>query len=97
MKGIGGKLEESEFKRKMMLTLPKSYKPKKYAIEESHDMDKYTLDHLCGSLSVFEIVDLDELQKEKKCVAFKASKKIEDEPESSNDMDELEANFVRRL
>lgn len=32
IKGIGGKLEESEFVRKVMLTLPKCYKPKKCAI-----------------------------------------------------------------
>lgn len=55
IKGMDGKIEESEVVRKVMLTLPKCYKPKKYAIEESHDIDKYTLDQLYGSLSAFEI------------------------------------------
>lgn len=40
IRGIGGKLEYNEVVRKVMLTLPKCYKPKKYAIEESYDMDK---------------------------------------------------------
>lgn len=97
IRGIGGKLEESEVVRKVMLTLPKCYKPKKYAIEESHDMEKYILDHLYGLLSAFEIAELDDLQKGKKEVAFKATKKSEDELEASNDMDEIEANFVRIL
>lgn len=37
------------------------------------------------------------MQKQKKDDRFKASRKIEDEPESNNDMDEIEANFVRNL
>lgn len=43
-RGIGGKLEESEVVRKVMLTLPRCYKAKNYVIEENHDMDKHTLD-----------------------------------------------------
>lgn len=35
IRGIGGTLEESEFVRKVLLTLPKCYKAKKYTIEES--------------------------------------------------------------
>lgn len=58
--GIGGKIEGIEVVRKVMRTLPNCYKPKKYGIEESHDMDKYTLDHLYGSLSTFEIVELND-------------------------------------
>lgn len=80
-----------------MLTLPKCYKPKKCAIEEIYDMEKYVLDKLYSLLSTFEIAELDDLWKEKKKEAFKATKKIEDEPEASNDMDEIEENFVRRL
>lgn len=97
IKGIGGKLEEIKVLRKVMLTLCKCYKPKKYGIKECHDMGKYTLDQLYFSLYTFDIVELDDLQKEKKYVAFKYSTKIEGEPKSSNEMDEIEANFVRRL
>lgn len=63
-----------------MLTWPMFYQNNKYDIEESHDMDKYTLDQLYGSLFAFEIAKLDVLQKEKKYVSFKDSQKIEDEP-----------------
>lgn len=41
---VSGMLEESEVIRKTMVELPKSCKPKKYAIDESHDMNKYILD-----------------------------------------------------
>lgn len=37
------------------------------------------------------------MQKEKKGAAFKVTKNIEDEPKASNEMDEIESNFVRRL
>lgn len=59
IKGVGGKIEESDVVRKVLQTLLKSHKPKSFAIEESNDIDKYTLDKLLGSLSTFEIVKMD--------------------------------------
>ncbi|XP_057847721.1 uncharacterized protein LOC131057584 [Cryptomeria japonica] len=66
LRGVGGTLEESEVVKKIMAKLPKSYKPKKYAIEESHDMNKHTVNQLLGSLSIFDIVELDDIKKERK-------------------------------
>lgn len=99
IRGIVGTMEESEFVGKVMRMLSKSYKPKKFSIKESHYMDKYTLDQLIGVLSSFKISKPGELCNEKKEATFKVTKKIEDEPESSNadDMDEVEEKFVRRL
>lgn len=95
IRGIGEKIEESEFVRKMTRTLPNCYEPKKYAIEESHDMDKYTLDQIFATLFTVEIAQLNDQCNEKKEITFKITKKI-DELETSNHMDEVEANFVRR-
>lgn len=63
LRGVGGTLEESEVVRKIMTTLPKSYKPKKYIIKESCDMNKYSVYQLLGPLSTFEIVELDDITK----------------------------------
>lgn len=81
--------------RKVLLILPKPYKPKRFVIEESHDLDKYTLDQLLSSLSSFEIFEMDDIKKEE--VALNVSKKPKDELEASEEMDELEENFIRRL
>lgn len=86
--GIGGKLEGSD---------DTTTELKKYAIEESCDMEKYTLDKLYGSLSTSEIVELDDLQKVKNESTFKVKNNIEDEPKTRNGMDEVEAKFMRRL
>ncbi|XP_059073824.1 uncharacterized protein LOC131874458 [Cryptomeria japonica] len=69
----------------------------KFAIEESHDLDKYTLDQLVNSLFAFENVEMDGIKKERREVALNISKKPKDKPEASEEMDELEAKFVRRL
>lgn len=72
LRGVGRMVEESEVVRKIMETLPKSYKPKKYSIEESHEMKMYNVDQLLGSLAAFEIVEFDDIKKERKEVAFEA-------------------------
>lgn len=41
---FSGYFEEADVIRKFLLTLPRSYKPKNYAIEEVHDIDKYSID-----------------------------------------------------
>lgn len=38
IKGFGGKIEEGDVVKKILLTLPKPYKPNKCAIEECHDL-----------------------------------------------------------
>ncbi|XP_059067707.1 uncharacterized protein LOC131858475 [Cryptomeria japonica] len=77
LRGVGGMVEESKFVRKIMETFPKSYKPKKYVIEESHDMNKYIMDYLLRSLTAFEVVELDDIKKERRETTFKGTKKLE--------------------
>lgn len=56
------------------------------------------MDQFYSSLSAFKIVELDDnLWKENKETIFKATKKTENEPKESNDINEIEANFVRKL
>lgn len=66
IKGTGEKIEESNVVRKVLFILPKPYKSKRFAIKESRDLDKYTLDQLLGSLSTFEIVEMDYIKKERR-------------------------------
>lgn len=77
LRGVGGTLEESELVRKIMATLPKISKPKKYVTEESHDMNSYTMDQFLGSLSTFKIIELDDSKKERKYL-IQVLKKLEE-------------------
>ncbi|XP_057833888.2 uncharacterized protein LOC131044553 [Cryptomeria japonica] len=97
LSGIGGTLEESEVMMKIMETFPKIYKTKNYVIKESHDMYKYNEDQLLSSIFVFEIAELDKIKKERREATLKVTKKPGEELEESEDMDEIEANIVRRL
>lgn len=49
-----------------MLTLTKPYKPKKCATKEFHDLNNYLIDQLIGTLSTFQIGDMEEIKREKK-------------------------------
>lgn len=62
-----------------------------------HDLDKYIIDQLLGSLSTFKILEIADIKREWKEVAFNVSKIVEDELEASENMGEIEENFVRRL
>lgn len=52
------------------------------SIEESRDLDAYTMDQLYGALTAFEMRDV-ERDKTKKEVTFKVSKKMEDDRSES--------------
>lgn len=94
---VGGNFEEGDAIRKILLTLPKTYKPNKCVIEECHDLDKYTIDQLLGTLSAYEIVEMENIKRERKEVAFNVSNLAKDELEASENLDEIEEKFVRIL
>lgn len=83
--------------KKFLLTLLKPYNPKKCVIEECYDLDKYTIEQLLGSLSTYKISEMKDIKRERKEVAFNISKMTKDESEASKNMDEIEANIVKRL
>lgn len=90
IKGIGGEVKEDEIAKKVLRYLPKYYSHKVYAIEESKDLDKYSVDEIFGALTTFEMREFDK-EAPKKEETFKASKKIEDVTTNENDeFDEVE-------
>ncbi|XP_059066256.1 uncharacterized protein LOC131857588 [Cryptomeria japonica] len=93
IRGFGRKIEGGNVVRNILFTLPKPYKPKTCTIEEIHDLDKYTIDQLLGSPSTYELSDREDIKRERKEVAFNISNMIEDELETSENMDEIEAKF----
>lgn len=97
IRSVGGKMEEGDVVRNILLTLLKLYKPKKCSMEECHDLDKYTIDQLLRSLHACEISNMKDIIREIKEIAFDVSKIDEDELEATKNMDEIETNFVRRL
>lgn len=59
IKGIGGELKEDEAMKKILRSLPKSYSHKISTIEESKDLDKYSMYQVYGALTAFETREFD--------------------------------------
>lgn len=97
IRDVGGNLEEGYVIRKIMLSLPKPYKPKKCAIKECHDLDKYTIDQLLGILYTYKIIEMEDIERERKEATFNVSNIVEDDKKESENLNEIKTNFVRRL
>lgn len=97
IRSVGGKIKEDDVAKNILLTLPKPYKAKKCSIEEYHDLHKYAIDQLLGSISTYEISEMEDIKKERKQVAINVSNIAKDEQKASENMDEIKAKFVRRL
>ena len=52
---LGEKIEESKVVRKILRSLPKSFRTKVTAIEESEDLDETEIQELIGSLQTYEL------------------------------------------
>lgn len=55
IKGIDRELKENEVVKKVHISLPKSYSLKVSCIEESKDLDKYSMDQLYGALTILQM------------------------------------------
>ena len=87
-----------------MRSLPLRYDAKDYAIEESRDLTKLTMDELQGILSSYEMrANIENEQPTTREATFKASKKTrnkghKEEEISDDECDEKEeAKFVRKI
>jgi hypothetical protein len=90
MKGLGEMIEEYFLVQKILRSLPDRFNSKVSAIEEITDLNTLTLDQLLGTLTAYEM----RITKGKSTTR-EASFKVEKNTDS--DIDEIEANFVRRL
>jgi hypothetical protein len=90
MKGLGEKFEESILFQKILRSFLDKFNPKVSAIEELNDLKTLSIDQLLGTLTAYEM----RINKDKSITreaSFKADKNTD------SDLDDIEANFVRRL
>jgi hypothetical protein len=83
-------IDESFLVQKILISLPDRFNSKVYAIEEIDDLKTLTLDKCFGTLNSYQM----RITKHKSTtreVCFKLEKN------TNSDIDEIEANFVRRL
>jgi hypothetical protein len=90
MKGLGETITDSFLIHKILRSLPDIFNSKVSAIEEIADLKTLTLDQLLGTLTAYEM----RITKGKSTTR-EAYFKVEKNTDS--DIDEIEANFVRRL
>ena len=93
---LGKTFTMSERVKKVLRSLPKEWRPKKTAIEESKNLNTLSLDNLIGSLINYEEElesERKEEEKSKRQMAFKSQVQASDEIES----DEEEAMMARKF
>ncbi|XVE98737.1 hypothetical protein REPUB_Repub03eG0133800 [Reevesia pubescens] len=99
LKQLGKEIPENELVKKLLRSLPKSWKPKVIAIKEAKNLNTISLDEVCGSLLTHEQEMKEDEEEEKKESAAKRKsialkvRSIEDElihmSDISEDDDEL--------
>jgi hypothetical protein len=94
IRGLGEEIDESLVVQKVLRSLLLKYDAKVFAIEETRDLTKMTMDELHGSLIAYEMRTGTESDQPNNEATFKAIKKTKDK---DNDLDEEIANFVRRI
>ncbi|GKV41193.1 hypothetical protein SLEP1_g48759 [Rubroshorea leprosula] len=103
LKALGKVYPPQEVVRKVLRSLPKSWKAKKTAIEESKDLNTLKLEYLIGKLMIYEIEvqgdgGVEIVEKKKKNVAFKANnQKKESEDDASNDESSNEEDITKLI
>jgi hypothetical protein len=94
IKGLGEEIDESLVVQKVFRSLLLKYDAKVFAIEETRDLTKMTMDELHGSLIAYEMRTGTKSDQTNNEVTFKAIKKTKDK---DNDLDEEITNFIRRF
>ena len=97
-------ISEDEMVKRLLRSLPKSWRSTVVAIREAKDMNKISLDEICGSLLTYEqeVNQIDEEEKKefvekKKSIALKTSSQSEELYENSyEDEDAKMAMLARR-
>jgi hypothetical protein len=94
IRGLGEDIDESLVIQKLLRSLLLKYDAKVFAIEETRDLTKMTMDELHGSLIAYEMRKGTESDHPNNEEAFKSIKKTKDK---DNDLDDEISNFVRRF
>ena len=100
---LGRVISENEMVKRLLRSLPMSWRSTVVAIRETQDLNKISLDEICGSLLTYEQVvnqiDNEEkkLVEKKKGIALKTSSRNEELYEDSCEYEDAEmAMLVRR-
>ncbi|XP_030959013.1 uncharacterized protein LOC115980957 [Quercus lobata] len=96
---LGEKIEDSKVVRKILRSLPESFRAKVTAIEESKDLDEIKIQELIGSLQTYELGL--PFHKSSKSLALKTITKRMDNPSEEDDVEKevvfLAKNFRKFL
>jgi len=75
IRGEGEEVSEVVIVWKVLRSLPMRFNPKVFAIEESKDLNKLSMDELHGTLAAYEMRIEQGIKPTRREVVFKASKK----------------------
>ena len=90
---LGEKMEDSKVERKILRSLPESFRAKVTAIEESNDLDDIKVQELVGSLQTYELSL--PIQRKSKSLALKTiNERIEAHNSSDEDVVEKDVAYL---
>ena len=93
---LGEKMEDSKIVRKILRSLPESFRAKVTSIEERKDLDEIKIQELIGSLQTYELSFPS--QRKSKSLAFKTiNERCSDENEFEKEVAYLAKNFCKFL
>ena len=100
---LGKVISEDEMVKRLLKSLPKSWRSTMVAIRKAKDLNKISLDEICGSLLTYEqeVNQIDEEEKKelvekKKGVALKTSSRNEELYEDSCEDEDIEMAMLAR-
>ena len=100
---LGRVIPEDEMVKRLLRSLPKSWRSTVIAIREAKDLNRISLDEICGSLLTYEqeVNQIDEEEKKelvekKKGIALKTSSRNEDHYEDSCEDEDAEMAMLAR-
>ena len=90
---LGEKTEDSKIVRKILRSLPESFRAKVTAIEESKNLDDIKVQELVGSLQTYEM-SLPNQQKSKSLTLKTIDEKVEDHDSSGEDVVDKDVAYL---
>ena len=92
---LGEKMEDSKIVRKILQSLPESFRTKVTAIEESKDVDDIKVQELIGSLQTYEL-SLPSQRKRKSLALKTINERVEAHDPSDEDVVEKEVAYLAK-
>ena len=93
---LGEKMEDSKIVRKILRSLPESFRAKMIAIEESKDLDDIKVQELIGSLQTYEL-SLPNQRKSKSLALKTVNERVEVHDSSDDDVVERTLPIFQRI